>query len=169
MSFTKAELELRIAELEQQLAASHGDPRKNGLACLTGLLKNIKVISRPEMKLSVSGFLSNTSQETTPDGDRYKVDLPIDGIIATDNGQPIASQLLEISQQYDWAVVAVYGRWVPMGTISVNQRGFHYAQRRQLRAQFVEVLHAPGPLPAAQSPVQQEQPFGEPTLDPIAF
>ena len=169
MPFTKAELELRIAELEQQLSISH-DPRKNGLVCLTGLLKGVKTISRPGMKHSVSGFLSSNSQETTPDGSKRKVDLPIDSFIATDNGQPIATQLLEIAQQYDWAVVAVYGRWVPFGEIKLNERGFHYAQRRQLRAQFVEVLHASEPVSAAQSPVQQEQPFGgEPTDEPIEF
>ena len=166
MSITKAELELRIAELETQLANSHGDPRRTGMVCITGLLKGVKTISRPGMKLSVAGFLSNNSQETAPDGATFKVDLPVDGFIATDNGQPIASRILEIAGQHDWAVVAIYGRWVPLGDISINERGYHYAQRRQLRAQFVDVLRCP------QSPVQQQRlaaAYAEPTDQPIDF
>jgi hypothetical protein len=163
---TKATLEARIAELETQLAASP-DALPNDQIRLVGLLKGVKSISRPEAKLSVSAFLVNTSRELRGD-QKLTVDLPIDSLIATDNGQPLASQLLDLAAHSVWARVAVTGFWTVFGDIITNQRGYPVAQRRQLRITAIEVL-SHQPIDADCAP-QLPAPYAtEPTSDEIPF
>lgn len=162
---TKADLEARVAELEAQLAASSGDPKTAGMVRLVGMLKAVKDISRPDSgKLTVSAILTNSTRENRG-GKEVNVDLPIDSIIATDNGVPIASEILAIANNTEWARVAISGYWNIYGDITRNDRGYPVAHRRQLRAQRIEVLnHQPvGPE------FQNEAPFAEPTSEEVPF
>ena len=162
---TKADLEARIAELETQLAASSGDPKAAGMVRLVGMLKAVKDISRPDGKLTVSAILTNSTRDNRG-GQEVNVDLPIDSIIATDNGVPIATEILSIANNTDWARVAISGYWTVYGEITRNERGYPIAQRRQLRAQRIEVLNS-----APNGPeVKPEAPFSaEPTSEDVPF
>lgn len=148
---TKAALEARIAELEAQLAASTSDPKEAGMTKLVGLIKAIKDISRPDSdRIVASAMLVN--QTTVRIGEaEHRVDLPVDMLIGANNGKPIASQLLELGR-YDWARVAVYGYWTTYGEIGRNERGYRFAQRRQLRVMRVEILNL-GPARAQQQEI----------------
>ena len=161
---TKANLEARIAELETQLAASSGDPKAAGMVRLVGMLKAVKDISRPDGKLTVCGMLTNSTRDNRG-GQEVNVDLPIDSIIATDNGVPIATEILSIANNTEWARVAISGYWTVYGEITRNGKGYPVAERRQLRAQRIEVLNSQpiGPKP------QNEAPFAEPTSEEVAF
>ncbi len=161
---TKADLEARIAELETQLAASSGDPKAAGMVRLVGMLKAVKDISRPDGKLTVSAILTNSTRDNRG-GQEVNVDLPIDSIIATDNGVPIATEILSIANNTEWARVAISGYWTVYGEITRNERGYPIAQRRQLRAQRVEVLNSQPIGPEFQN----EAPFAEPTSEEVAF
>ena len=161
---TKADLEARIAELETQLAASSGDPKAAGMVRLVGMLKAVKDISRPDGKLTISAILTNSTRDNRG-GQEVNVDLPIDSIIATDNGVPIATEILSIANNTDWARVAISGYWTVYGEISRNDRGYPVAQRRQLRAQRIEVLNSAPIGPELQA----EAPFAEPTSEEVAF
>ena len=162
---TKADLEARIAELETQLAASSGDPKAAGMVRLVGMLKAVKDISRPDGKLTVSAILTNSTRDNRG-GHEVNVDLPIDSIIATDNGVPIATEILSIANNTDWARVAISGYWTVYGEITRNERGYPIAQRRQLRAQRIEVLNS-----APNGPeFKPEAPFSaEPTSEDVPF
>lgn len=162
---TKADLEARIAELEAQLAASP-DPRPHDQIRLVGLLKGVRDITREGGKPTVSAFLVNTSRETRA-GQKLQVDLPIDSLIASDNGQPLASDLLALAQSTAWARVAVTGFWTVFGDITTNQRGYPIAQRRQLRVTALEILSAQ-PLGAEPNPAAAGNPE-DPTSDEIPF
>lgn len=157
---TKAQLQARVAELEAQLTASTSDPKADNMIRLVGLLKGVKEITRDGGKRTVSCFLSNTTT-ILRDGDPFKVDLPIDSVIATDNGVPIATDILSVWGSTEWARVAISGYWTSMGEVLRNERGFHFANRRQLRAQRIEVLSfAPAGEPAPRfAPTQGETPF----------
>jgi len=162
---TKADLEARIAELEEQLAASTTDPRSAGMVRLVGMLKAVKDISRPDGKLTVCAILTNSTRDNRG-GQEVNVDLPIDSIIATDNGVPIATEILSIAGNTEWARVAISGYWTVYGEITRNDRGYPVANRRQLRAQRIEVLNsAPiGPefkheAPFSAGPTSEEVPF----------
>lgn len=163
---TKADLEARVAELEAQLAASTSDPRAAGMTRLVGMLKAVKVISRPDSdRLAVSAILVNSTRDRQ--GEReITVDLPIDSIIATDNGTPIANDILSVAGNTEWARVAISGYWTTFGEITRNQRGYPVCHRRQLRAQKIEVLNSapiaePAPLeaPFSAEPSSEEVPF----------
>lgn len=157
---TKADLEARIAELETQLAASSGDPKTAGMVRLVGMLKAVKDISRPDGgKFTISAILTNSTRDNRG-GQEVNVDLPIDSIIATDNGVPIATEIFSLANNTEWARVAISGYWTVYGEITRNDRGYPVAQRRQLRAQRIEVLNS-APLSAA--------PFAEPTSEDVAF
>lgn len=163
---TKADLEARVAELEAQLAASSSDPRAAGMTRLVGMLKAVKDVSSVESgKLSVSALLTNSTRQLIR-GREVTVDLPLDAIIATDNGSPIASDILAIANNTEWARVAISGYWTSFGEITSNERGYPVARRRQLRAMRVEVLNS-APLEAAP---QTELPFSsEPTSEEVPF
>lgn len=161
---TKADLEARISELETQLAASSGDPKAAGMVRLVGMLKAVKDISRPDGKLTVSAILTNSTRDNRG-GQEVNVDLPIDSIIATDNGVPIATEILSIANNTEWARVAISGYWTVYGEISRNDRGYPVAHRRQLRAQRIEVLNSQPIGPEFQN----EAPFAEPTSEEVAF
>lgn len=139
---TKAELEARIADLEQQLAATASDPREAGMVRLVGMLKAVKNITRDGGRTTACGILTNSASVRTREGGEIKVDLPIDGIIATDNGTDIASQILRVAKSNEWARVAVHGYWTTFGEIGRNDRGYAVAQRRQLRVMRIEVLNS---------------------------
>lgn len=161
---TKASLEARIAELETQLAASNGDPKTAGMVRLVGMLKAVKDISRPDGKLTVCAILTNSTRDNRG-GQEVNVDLPIDSIIATDNGVPIATEIFSIANNTEWARVAISGYWTVYGEISRNDRGYPVAHRRQLRAQRIEVLNS---APLSSAP-QTDAPFAEPTSEEVAF
>ena len=161
---TKADLEARISELETQLAASSGDPKAAGMVRLVGMLKAVKDISRPDGKLTVCAILTNSTRDNRG-GQEVNVDLPIDSIIATDNGVPIATEILSIANNTEWARVAISGYWTVYGEISRNDRGYPVAHRRQLRAQRIEVLNSQPIGPEFQN----EAPFAEPTSEEVAF
>lgn len=158
---TKAELEAQIAELETQLAtsASAADPREAGMTRLVGMLKAVKQIgtAQPDLPVAVSAILTNSTSVRGRDGIDVRVDLPIDSLIARDNGSPIASQLLEIARTTEWARVSVSGYWTVFGEITRNDRGYPIAQRRQLRVMRVEVLN---------SQLRQEEDLSLPDYDP---
>jgi hypothetical protein len=160
---TKAALEARIAELETQLAASTVDPKEAGMTKLVGLIKSIKDISRHDSDRIVAGaILVNQTQVRINDRDE-RVDLPIDTLIAANNGKPIASQLLELGR-YEWARVAVSGYWTTYGEIGRNERGYRFAQRRQLRVMKVEILNlGPAREPEIDPAVHGELPYNPPT------
>lgn len=164
---TKADLEARIAELEQQLAASSGDPKATGMVRLVGMLKAVKDISRPDGgKFTVSAILTNSTRDNRG-GKEVNVDLPIDAIIATDNGVPIASEIYSIANNTDWARVAISGYWTIFGDVSRNDRGYPVAHRRQLRAQRIEVLNS---QPIGPEFARPEAPFSaEPTGEEVPF
>lgn len=165
---TKATLEARIAELEQQLAASVGDPKTAGMVRLVGMLKATKDISRNGGKFTVCGILTNSTTDNRG-GQGVRVDLPIDSFIATDNGVDIATQIWDIAQQTEWARVAISGYWAVFGDVTTNDRGYPIAHRRQLRAQRVEVLNAkPFGEERAITP-EVVQPYAEPTAEEIPF
>lgn len=168
-STTKADLEARVAELEAQLASSHGDPRESGMVKLVGLLKGVKDITRPDGgKRTVCAFLVNTTIERRGEQE-LRVDLPIDSVIATDNGKPIATDILSVASSTEWARVAIYGYWTVFGEITRNERGFPVAHRRQLRAQRIEVLSS---QPAGEALLAEviEPPFShEPTSEEVPF
>lgn len=165
---TKADLEARIAELEEQLAASTTDPRTAGMVRLVGMLKAVKDISRPDGKRTVCAILTNSTTDNRG-GKEIKVDLPIDSIIATDNGVPIASNIWAIAQGTEWARVAISGYWTVFGDVTRNDRGYPVAHRRQLRAQRIEVLNAQ-PFGEPAQPEEQPAPFAaEPTSEEIPF
>lgn len=165
---TKADLLARVAELEAQLAAStQPDPRTAGMTRLVGLLKATKEITsnRPGAKRSACAILVNEARERTPDGREFGVDLPVDAIIATDNGSPLASQLLELAEA-DWARVAVTGFWVPFGELTRNARGYAVCERRQLRVTAIELLNrgdyqrqTEAPAPFSAEPTSEALPF----------
>jgi len=159
---TKADLEARIAELEAQLSASSSttDPREAGMVRLVGMLKAVKDISRPDGKFTVCAILTNSTTDNRG-GQEIRIDLPIDSIIATDNGVRIASDIYAIAGNTEWARVAISGYWTVFGEVTRNDRGYPVAHRRQLRAQRIEVLNA--------KHVEVEAPFAEPTSEEIAF
>lgn len=162
---TKADLEARIAELEQQLAASVGDPKTAGMVRLVGMLKRVQDITRQDGKFTVSAILTNSTTDNRG-GQEIKVDLPIDSIIATDNGVKIASEIYAIAGNTEWARVAISGYWTTFGDITRNERGYPVAQRRQLRAQRIEVLNA---KPLDVEPAITPEVMAEPTSEEIAF
>lgn len=162
---TKADLEARIAELESQLASSSGDPRTAGMVRLVGMLKRVQDITRQDGKFTVSAILTNSTTDNRG-GQEIKVDLPIDSIIATDNGVKIASEIYAIAGNTEWARVAISGYWTTFGDITRNERGYPVAQRRQLRAQCIEVLNA---KPLDVEPAITPEVMAEPTSDEIAF
>ena len=165
---TKADLEARIAELESQLAAQPADPKAAGMTRLVGMLKAVKDITRPDGKRTVCAILTNSASERRGEQE-LRVDLPIDSIIATDNGVPIASEILSVANNTEWARVAISGYWTTYGEIVRNDRGYPVCQRRQLRAQRIEVLNS---APAAELPIAEpiDEPFGQdPTLDELPF
>jgi hypothetical protein len=158
---TKADLQARLAQLETQLAASANDQVR-----LVGLLKGVKDISRPGGKRTACAFLVTSSRELR-DGQTLTVDLPIDSLIASDNGQPLASDLLALAANTAWARVAVTGFWTVFGDITTNERGYPIAQRRQLRVTGLTVLSAQ-PLDAPAAPVAAPD-FPEPSDSEIPF
>lgn len=163
---TKADLEARIAELEQQLNASVGDPKTAGMVRLVGMLKRVQDISRPDGgKFTVSAILTNSTTDNRG-GQEIKVDLPIDSIIATDNGVKIATEIYSIAGNTEWARVAISGYWTTFGDITRNDRGYPVAQRRQLRAQRIEVLNA---KPIDVEPAITPEVMAEPTSEEIPF
>ena len=167
---TKATLEARIAELEAQLAASSSttDPREAGMVRLVGMLKAVKDISRNGGKFTVCAILTNSTTDNRG-GQETRIDLPIDSIIATDNGVDIATQIWDIAQQTEWARVAISGYWTVFGEVTRNDRGYPVAHRRQLRAQRIEVLNAkPFGEERAITP-EVVQPYAEPTAEEIPF
>lgn len=158
---TKADLEARVAELESQLAASTSDPRAAGMTRLVGMLKAVKDIGAADSsKRSVSALLVNSTRQRL-NGNEVNVDLPLDVIVATDNGTAIASEIAAIAAGHEWARVAISGYWTTYGEISSNERGFPMAKRRQLRAQRIEVLNA---APLAAIP-ESDAPDLEPSSD----
>ena len=161
---TKATLEARIAELEQQLAASVDDPR-DSMVRLVGLLKRVQDITRPDGKFTVCAILTNSTTDTRG-GQKIKVDLPIDSIIAIDNGVKIASEIYSIAGNTEWARVAISGYWTVFGDITRNDRGYPVAHRRQLRAQRIEVLNA---KPIDAEPAITPEVMAEPTSEEIPF
>lgn len=162
---TKAALVARIAELEDQLAASTSDPKEAGMTKLVGLVKSIKDISRDDRRVA-SAILVNTTN-TRLRGEDIKVDLPVDLLVAVDNGKPAASQLLELGR-YDWARVAIYGYWTTYGMPERNERGYYYAQRRQLRIQRIEILNlGPAREPEIDPAVHGELPYNPPAEDDL--
>jgi hypothetical protein len=162
---TKANLEARITELESQLAASTTDPRAAGMVRLVGMLKAVKDITRPDGKITCCAILTNSATERRGEQE-LKVDLPIDAIIATDNGVPIASDILDIARNTEWARVAISGYWTTYGEITRNERGYPVAHRRQLRAQRVEVLNF---APAGEPPATPAPFSAEPTTEEVPF
>lgn len=162
---TKANLEARIAELETQLAASTTDPRAAGMVRLVGMLKAVKDISRFDGKRTACAILTNSATERRGEQE-IRVDLPVDSIIATDNGTPIASEILDIAANTDWARVAISGYWTVYGEVTRNERGYPVAHRRQLRAQRIEVLNF---APAGEAPAPQAPFSCEPTSEEVPF
>ena len=157
---TKADLEARIAELEAQLTASTTDPREAGMVRLVGMLKAVKDISRPDGKFTVCAILTNSTTDNRG-GQETRIDLPIDSIIATDNGVRIASDIYAIAGNTEWARVAISGYWTVFGEVTRNDRGYPVAHRRQLRAQRIEVLNA--------KHIEVEAPLAEPTSEETPF
>lgn len=139
---TKADLEARIAELEQQLAASTSDPKEAGMVKLIGMLRGVKDITRPDSPTTACAILSNQTTVRRADGTETRVDLPIDSLICRDNGKPLATEMLGIARSTEWARVAVYGYWTVFGDVTRNERGYPVAQRRQLRVMRLEVLNS---------------------------
>ena len=166
---TKADLEARINELEAQLAASNGDPKTAGMVRLVGMLKAVKDISRPDGgKFTISAILTNSTSDNRA-GKEIRVDLPIDSIIATDNGVPIATEILQVANTTEWARVAISGYWTVYGEITRNERGYPVAYRRQLRAQRIEVLNSAPIEPEFQASTP-EAPFSAgPTSEEVPF
>lgn len=161
-----ADRDATIADLRAQLdAATPADPRSASMIRLVGMLKSVKDVSREGGKRTASAIIINSSLERRGE-QQFNVDLPADSLIATDNGQPLASTLLDIDANTVWARVAVTGFWVPFGDIAINGRGYPSAQRRQLRIQTIEVLNAR----PADAPGPAADPYpAEPTSDEIPF
>ena len=149
-------LELRIAELEAALKPQ---------AQITGFLRNVQDITsdRPGAKISATAILSNSDRQTVG-GREVQVDLPVDGLIATDNGQPLASQLLELARVNKWTRVRIGGFWVSRGDVSIRG-GYLKAAGKQLRVQSITVLgSAPAEQPtpvAAPAPVEPTAPVDD--------
>ena len=169
---TKAQLLAQVAELEAQLAASaaQSDPRTASQVRLVGLLKAVKDITRQGGRVTACGILVNGTDWAPAQGaPSVKVDLPVDGFIATDNGADIASQLLETAATYEWVRVALSGYWAPYGQPQVNERGYHQAGAKQLRVQRMEILSA-GPERFQTPQQQQSLPFSAgPTSEEVPF
>lgn len=140
---TKAELQARVEELEALLAATAHQPEA-GMVRLVGMLRGVRRIGAdiPDRPIAASAILANTASVRGKDGQDIKVDLPIDSLVARDNGLPIASELLELARTTQWARVAVYGYWAVFGEVGRNERGYPVAQRRQLRVMRFEVLNS---------------------------
>lgn len=140
-AMNKSELEARVAQLEAQLAdTSDANPSQ---VVLVGMLRAVKPLEskNPDAKFQVTAILTNNSKELV-NGGETRVDLPIDGIIASDNGNgPLASQLMEIARTTRWARVRVGGFWVRRGEIQIRN-GYLNATGKQLRVQSLQVLNS---------------------------
>jgi len=112
---------------------------------IVGLLKNTKQIesSNPNAKFQVTGFLGVSTKENFNDT-KINVDLPADNFIASDNGQKLATEILEIQAKFKWVKIAMTGFWVT-GDKTELKGNFHKCYRRQLRVQKYEVLRE-GPV-----------------------
>ncbi len=167
-AITKSSLEARIAELEAQLAAT--PVANDNQVVLVGMLRAVKPLEskNPDAKFQATAILTNNSRELV-NGGETRVDLPFDGIIASDNGNgPLATQLLEIARTTRWARVRVTGFWVRRGEIQLRN-GYLNATGKQLRLQSIQVLNsepadepmldAPLATPFAEGPTDEEPIF----------
>jgi hypothetical protein len=167
IAMNKSELEARNAELEALLANS--PDLKLDQVVLVGMLRAVKPLEsqNPNAKFQVTAILTNNTRETI-NGNEQRVDLPIDGIIASDNGNgPLATQLLELARTNKWARVRVGGFWVRRGEIQIRN-GYMSSTGKHLRVQSLQVLNAePLDEPVLEAPVVEA--FAEPTSEEINF
>ena len=166
-AITKSDLEARIAELEAQLAAT--PVANDNQVVLVGMLRAVKPLeSKNPEKFQATAILTNNSRELV-NGGETRVDLPFDGIIASDNGNgPLATQLLDIARSTRWARVRVTGFWVRRGEIQLRN-GYLNATGKQLRLQSIQVLNSepadepmldvPLATPFAEGPTDEEPSF----------
>ena len=166
-AITKTDLEARIAELEAILATSSA-ANENQVA-LVGMLKAVKPLEskNPEAKFQVTAILTNNSRELV-NGGETRVDLPFDGLIASDNGNgPLATQLMEIARTTRWARVRVTGFWVRRGEIQLRN-GYLNATGKQLRLQAIQVLNSePADEPVLDAPIVEPFADGPTSEEPI--
>jgi hypothetical protein len=152
-AITKTDLEARIAELEAILATSSA--ANENQVVLVGMLRAVKPIEskNPEAKFQVTAILTNNARELI-NGQETRVDLPVDGLIASDNGNgPLATQLLDIARSTRWARVRVTGFWVRRGEIELRN-SYLNATGKQLRLQSISVLNSePADQPALDAPI----------------
>lgn len=88
------------------------------------------------------------------------VDLQSDQLLATDNGQNLATQLAEAEGQ----LAEVSGFWVIDGPVTENERGFLKAKYRALRVTSITPVV---PEKQTELPVKEE-PAPEPAKKPAA-
>ena len=166
-AITKTDLEARIAELEAILATSSA-ANENQVA-LVGMLRAVKPLEskNPEAKFQVTAILTNNSRELV-NGGETRVDLPFDGLIASDNGNgPLATQLMEIARTTRWARVRVTGFWVRRGEIQLRN-GYLNATGKQLRLQAIQVLNSePADEPVLDAPIVEPFADGPTSEEPI--
>lgn len=125
--------------LQQELSAKAAELKAYNVV-ITGLLKAVKELesTNPEGKPQVVGILSHNDRRNV-NGTDMTVDLPPDGWIASNNGQPLADQLLTIARTTRWARVRLSGFWATQGE-SVLRGNYLKCDRKQLRVQAIEVL-----------------------------
>jgi hypothetical protein len=172
---TKADLQARVEELEAILASAPATPSaaSDGRAdqvVLVGFLRGVSELpsERENAKFQVTGILTNSTKETI-NGQQARVDLPVDGFIASDNGNgPLATELLEIARTTKWARVALRGFWTRRGEIQLRG-GYLHSTGKQLRVQAIEVLAVEPLAEPMPEPTAPAAPFAEPTDEPVVF
>ena len=164
---TKQDLEARIAELEAQLASAQ--PAISNNVALVGMLRAVKPLQsdNPDAKFQVEAILTNNAQDKRG-SETVNIDLPFDGIIASDNGDgPLATQLLELAQRR-WVLVRVEGFWTPRGRVEYRN-GYLKADGKQLRVRSLQVLKS-APVEANETVATPAEPFSqEPSSEAIPF
>tara|TARA_B100001996_G_scaffold188791_1_gene144494 strand:- start:1568 stop:2002 length:435 start_codon:yes stop_codon:yes gene_type:complete len=121
-------------------ATSTAKSQKDDSVRIVGLLKNAKTVQsqNPQAKFQVTGFLGVNTKDNFNDK-KVDVDLPGDNFIASDNGQKLASEILELQGRYKWIKIAMTGFWVS-GARTELVNGYCKSGRKQLRVQKYEVL-----------------------------
>lgn len=156
-----------VAAPEQQTPEPQPQ-RADDRVYLVGFLKAVKevVSDNPDAKYQVTAILTNSVKEKI-NGRENRVELPIDGIIASNNGKLLASDLMDIARTTEWARVRIGGFWTTRGGVQIVN-GYLKAAGRQLRVQSIEVLSSM-PLESEPEPFVPEEPTWDPSDDEPAF
>ncbi len=113
---------------------------------IVGLLKNTQewIGQGENAKRQAKGFLSCSSTDTFND-QKINIDLPVDNFIASDNGVPLAQELLDLqakhSEKGQWVKVALKGFWVPSSNPQL-MGGYMKAQYKALRVKSYKIIRS---------------------------